>query len=156
MATSYIKPQAPLRQGENYVYPVTTYDQIVMPNGERWNGTFIRATDTEPTDTEIWIDTSDTDSPIELMPKNAIKYLEFSIPADGWTQSGSEYIHTIYKDSITPDMVVIATNLNGASQNSLEAALNWETTSGSLIFSTELAPSSTITGYCVLVEAEVL
>lgn len=28
----------PLRQGDKYYYPVTTHDQIILANGERWNG----------------------------------------------------------------------------------------------------------------------
>lgn len=35
---AYLKPQAPLQKGEDHIYPLTTYDQIVMPDGKRWNG----------------------------------------------------------------------------------------------------------------------
>ena len=28
----------PLKQGEKYYYPLTSYDQIILENGERWNG----------------------------------------------------------------------------------------------------------------------
>lgn len=33
-----IKPQTPLMLGENSVLPLTSYDQIILPNGKRWNG----------------------------------------------------------------------------------------------------------------------
>lgn len=37
---SYIvKPQSPLMLGENGLYPLTTYDQIIMPDNTRWDGT---------------------------------------------------------------------------------------------------------------------
>lgn len=32
------KPQSPIEKGEHYIYPLTTYDQIIMPDGSRWNG----------------------------------------------------------------------------------------------------------------------
>ena len=35
---AYIKPQSPLKLGEDHIYPLTTYDQILMPDGSRWNG----------------------------------------------------------------------------------------------------------------------
>lgn len=37
----YKKLQTPLTDGESFYYPVTTYDQIIMPDGiSRWDGTF--------------------------------------------------------------------------------------------------------------------
>lgn len=39
MADSYLKPQSPIRDGEDYILPITSYDQIVMPDGiSRWDG----------------------------------------------------------------------------------------------------------------------
>lgn len=35
---AYIKPQSPLTHGENFIYPITTHDQIVLPDGSRWDG----------------------------------------------------------------------------------------------------------------------
>lgn len=35
---AYIKPQSPLTHGENFIYPITTHDQIVLPDGNRWDG----------------------------------------------------------------------------------------------------------------------
>lgn len=36
---SYIvKPQSPLMLGENGILPLTSYDQIIMPDGTRWTG----------------------------------------------------------------------------------------------------------------------
>lgn len=36
---AYLKPQAPLMQGADYVYPITTADQVVMPDGNRLSAT---------------------------------------------------------------------------------------------------------------------
>lgn len=35
---AYYKPQSPFRKGEDYFFPITTYDQIIMPDGNRWDG----------------------------------------------------------------------------------------------------------------------
>ena len=35
---AYIKPQYPLKSGENYIYPPTTADQVIMDNGQRLSG----------------------------------------------------------------------------------------------------------------------
>ena len=34
----YEKPQSPLKLGENHIYPLTTYDQIILDDGSRWDG----------------------------------------------------------------------------------------------------------------------
>lgn len=36
---SNYKPQSPLVINGNGIFPLTTYDQIIMPDGERWDGT---------------------------------------------------------------------------------------------------------------------
>ena len=35
---AYIKPQYPLKSGENYIYPPTTADQVIMNDGQRLSG----------------------------------------------------------------------------------------------------------------------
>ena len=35
---AYYKPQSPIKNGEDYIYPLTTYDQIITSDGSRWNG----------------------------------------------------------------------------------------------------------------------
>lgn len=48
---SYLKPQSPILYKENYIYPLTTYDQIIMPDGSRWQGEVSSGdyTETDPT-----------------------------------------------------------------------------------------------------------
>jgi hypothetical protein len=36
--SNYYKPQTPLAKGNNFIYPLTTYDQIIMSDGKKWNG----------------------------------------------------------------------------------------------------------------------
>lgn len=151
---AYLKPQGPLRQGTDYVYPVTTYDQIITPTGGRWNGTTMIVSDKEPLDTNIWVDTSENS--IEIMPKNAIKYLEFTIAASDWTNSDSIYTYTVSKGAITDSMCVITMSIDADSQSNLNAAIDWETANGSITFSTSTIPNGVVKGYCVMVEVEVL
>lgn len=35
---AYLKPQSPIKNGEDHIYPLTTYDQIIMNDGSRWDG----------------------------------------------------------------------------------------------------------------------
>ena len=35
---AYFKPSNPLKMDENYIYPLTTYDQVILPDGSRWTG----------------------------------------------------------------------------------------------------------------------
>jgi len=34
----HIYPQAPIKYKGDYIYPLTRYDQIIMRDGSRWNG----------------------------------------------------------------------------------------------------------------------
>lgn len=34
----YLKPQSPIKNKENYIYPLTTYDQVILADGSRWTG----------------------------------------------------------------------------------------------------------------------
>lgn len=44
---SYLKPQSPIKNSNDHIYPLTTYDQIIMPDGSRWDGV------TAPTDSFV-------------------------------------------------------------------------------------------------------
>ena len=35
---SYLKPQSPIKNGEDHIYPLTTIDQIIMEDGSRLGG----------------------------------------------------------------------------------------------------------------------
>lgn len=38
MAGLFYKPQSPIMYLGDYIYPLTYYDQIILPDGTRWNG----------------------------------------------------------------------------------------------------------------------
>ena len=35
---AYLKPQNPIKNRQDYIYPLTTHDQVILANGERWDG----------------------------------------------------------------------------------------------------------------------
>ena len=41
MADAYLKPQSPILYKNDYIYPLTTYDQIILADGSRWDGTAV-------------------------------------------------------------------------------------------------------------------
>ena len=43
MAETVYKAKKPFKQDGKYYYPITSHDQIIMPDGNRWNGTFAEA-----------------------------------------------------------------------------------------------------------------
>lgn len=55
MAEKVYKANMPISQDGNYYYPITTYDQIVMPDNSRWNGIVVdeRAVFVDRTDATI-------------------------------------------------------------------------------------------------------
>lgn len=38
---AYLKPQSPIKNGENHIYPLTTHDQIILADGSRWDGKLV-------------------------------------------------------------------------------------------------------------------
>ena len=34
----YLKPQSPIKNKENYIYPLTIYDQVILADGSRCTG----------------------------------------------------------------------------------------------------------------------
>lgn len=41
MADAYLKPQSPILYKNDYIYPLTTYDQVILADGSRWDGIII-------------------------------------------------------------------------------------------------------------------
>ena len=54
----FLKPQSPIQDGEDYILPITSYDQILMPDGvSRWDGVSgseakVTVNDIEPDDNQ--------------------------------------------------------------------------------------------------------
>lgn len=142
------KPQSPLVVNGNGVFPLTTYDQVIMNDGSRWNGEAnnIHVGDNEPdVKYKVWIDTSE-ETATELMRSDSIIYIGFSINTEDWVDN----TYTFNRAGITASHVVINLTLDANSQKNQVSALNWETVQDNVILSTETLPSGNITGYMIL------
>lgn len=81
------KLQTPLTDGEKYYYPVTTYDQIIMPDGiSRWDGTAGRGVDENTVSTE-----RDGEENSTLPAPDDADTLG-GIPADQYVRVGDQYL----------------------------------------------------------------
>ena len=65
MADKITKPQSPIMNGDEGVYPLTTFDQIIMADGSRWNGKILGDNENAVT---MEADGTETD---QLVPVNA-------------------------------------------------------------------------------------
>lgn len=83
-----VKPQSPLMLGENGILPLTSYDQIIMPDGGRWNGKAIPDTEENP-----------EESPSTYLTFNRIS---FAVPSANWVQADTgRYTQIIALNDIT-------------------------------------------------------
>lgn len=58
---AYLKPQSPLKNGEDHIYPLTTSDQIIMNDGQRLSGVGVyldRPDESEDTNFEAGVNAS--------------------------------------------------------------------------------------------------
>lgn len=65
MPDKVTKPQSPIMNGDEGVYPLTTFDQIIMADGSRWNGKVLGDAENAVT---MEVDGTETD---QLVPINA-------------------------------------------------------------------------------------
>lgn len=155
---AYLKPQSPIKRGQDYLYPLTTYDQIIMNDGSRWNGQqtnlYVGEEQPEEAKYEIWIDTSSDAA--EVMPKNALKYKAFSIAADAWVESGNVYSYTMEAIGITENSAILNLTLDANSQANQTAQLDWESKRDQIILTTSSIPKGTIAGYLIAAEVTVI
>lgn len=97
---AYIKPQSPLTHGENFIYPITTHDQIVLPDGSRWDGVSNKVSSVNGKEGAVVLTAQDVGAA-------SIKVVQGTIwPAD-WhssTKSGFAYV-----DEVTADCNIIVT-----------------------------------------------
>lgn len=47
MPETVYKAKMPFKQEGNYYYPITTFDQIILPDNNRWDGNFLHKNATE-------------------------------------------------------------------------------------------------------------
>lgn len=121
---AYIKPQSPLKLGEDHIYPLTTYDQILMPDGSRWEGL---------------LDTGN---------KLFINRFTMTLPADSWVLENEEgpYTQQISLSGIlSKDVPIIDINMAGINTKDAVAELknNW-----ALVDNYEIISNDTIKFSC--------
>ena len=82
----FLKPQSPLEYQNNYIYPLTTYDQIILPNNERWDGSLSQT-----------------------------KRINISVPANGWqnAEDGSA-TQVILIDNFTMNTICTVADLDAS------------------------------------------
>ena len=121
---AYIKPQSPLKLGEDYIYPLTTYDQILMPDGSRWEGL------------------------LDVGNNLFINRFTMTLPADNWILENEEgpYTQQISLSGIlSKDVPIIDINMTGKNTKDAIAELknNW-----ALVDNYEIVSNDTIKFSC--------
>ena len=121
---AYIKPQSPLKLGEDHIYPLTTYDQILMPDGSRWEGI------------------------LDVGNNLFINRFTMTLPADNWILENEEgpYTQQISLSGIlSKDVPIIDINMAGKNTKDAIAELknNW-----ALVDNYEIVSNDTIKFSC--------
>lgn len=112
------KATNPFKQDSNYYYPLTTYDQIIMPDGSRWEG---------------------------VVSENLLTTVgPISIAQSSWVSSNGGWKYTYNSTAITDDMAVVEYLPSSATQGNQAAAIDWETLDGSLVLTTATKPTGTL------------
>ena len=108
----------PFKQDSNYYYPITKYDQIIMPNGGRWSGE---------------------------TPDNMISTIgPITIAQSAWASVSGGFKYTYTSAGITADMAVVEFLPSSSTQGNQLAAIDWETTNGSIILTTATKPAGAL------------
>ena len=141
------KPKNPLVINGNGIFPLTTYDQIILSDGSHWTGPdqdeiYIGSTPPSAEKYNLWVDTSE-DSNLSL-PKNQIIYLAFSINPDSWRAAEEEYKYEIVRSGIRSEHAVFNLTIDSASQGYVNNVLNWATEENKIIFLTGLLLKNTV------------
>ena len=149
----YEKPQSPLKLGENHIYPLTTYDQIILEDGSRWDGlggtTYVGDEAPENDKMLLWVDTDEEQG--AAMRMDSVMYIAFSITTDMWTSSDRGYEYTFIRSGITDYHAVFNLTLDEESLSNQSGALNWETGANIVTLYTAEQPSGTLSGYMMLI-----
>lgn len=146
------KPQSPLIMNNQGIFPLTTYDQIILPDGSRWSGSSqeeIYIGSTQPEEKyDLWIDTSEEQA--AMVRADSIMYIAFTIEPSQWTNISGKYIYSFNRTGISAYHAVFNLTLDEESQSNLSGLLNWETTNNTVSLITSEVPGGNITGYMML------
>lgn len=83
--SEYVKPVTPLKKEQSFIYPITTYDQIILENGNRWNGVTLQAEDVE----------------ILIQEKVITTTYSRTLDKDNWSGNNAPYTQEINIENIT-------------------------------------------------------
>lgn len=153
------KPQSPLIINNNGIYPLTTYDQIIMPDGTRWNGEVSDNTALESakayTDAEIaeWIGDTTVSSQIntaigqvsqQISQKASTANYSATLSASGWSSS-APYSQTVSVSGIlSTDVPLVDVDMSVATTTDEGTAL----TEAWGLIGRITADTDSITAYC--------
>lgn len=156
---AYYKPQSPIKNGENYIYPLTTYDQVIMPDGTRWNGEALDNTTLESAkayiDAEIveWIGDTTVSSQIstavgqmsqQISQKASTANYLATLSSSGWSSS-APYSQTVSVSGIlSTDVPFVDVDMSVATTADEGAAL----TEAWGLIGRVTADTDSITAYC--------
>lgn len=146
------KPQSPLVVNGNGVFPLTTYDQIILENGSRWDGlggtTHVGDEAPENDKMLLWVDTDEEQGAVMRM--DSVMYIAFSIQTADWTLTEQGYEYQFIRSGVSEFHAVFNLTLDEESQSNQSGALNWETLNNKIILHTAELPGGTINGYMML------
>ena len=133
---AYLKPQSPIKNGENHIYPLTTYDQVIMPDGSRWNGEAsgldesVIANNLTTVDEGYVLDARQGYELKELIQQKASSLYYIAILSkDGWVAESEEapYTQTVSVEGISyGDRPIADINMSEVTKsNAKEIQQNW-------------------------------
>lgn len=148
---AYTKPQYPLKNGDNYIYPVTTADQVILSDGSRLekNGAVIASKLSNERAISLTGDvvgTANFDGSKGITINTSVsasKYFTVSLPASDWSSS-TPFTQTVVVNGISANDNPIV-DINMASSSSDDSAVLFE--AWALVGRVSTSDGS-ITAYC--------
>ena len=148
---AYLKPQYPLKNGDNYIYPPTTGDQVLLSNGKRLeqNGMVVAGKLSDERAISLSGDVTGSvgfdgsKGVIINTTVSASKYFTVTLKADKWSSS-APYTQTVSVNGIrASDNPIIDINMSSATDENSEDLLGAWTLVGRVSTANE-----SITAYC--------
>lgn len=154
----YVKPQSPIRKGDTGIYPLTTYDQIIMKDGNRFDGELVDLSNYYTKDElkaalldliypvgSIYISLNSTNPSTifggkwEQIQGRFLLGVSSSHPVN---QTGGEESHTLTQNEI-PKYTIPKANLSGNIHGGDSSLFTWNATTDGIISSSK--PNRTYT-----------
>lgn len=142
---AYLKPQSPIKNGGDHIYPLTTYDQIILSDGNRWDGNV--TTDKTLTQSGKAADAKSVGDAIANHYHNYATTSTYSgtLSSSGWSSS-APYSQTITVSGVlATDTPFADVNMSSASTGDVGTAL---TEAWSLVGRITVTADNTVVAYC--------